>query len=80
MTERFCKDCKYSYPWQRMLCERLDYPVGEPLFHQQASTERRNSIFPWVDRCGPEGKYFEPKVPPILPEPFNVKATTKDAA
>lgn len=61
MSEKFCKDCRYSGSWHcdnPKLLETPNVVSGKP-HDTLPMIACRNA--PWL--CGPEGKWFEPKAP-----------------
>lgn len=76
MTDKFCKDCKHfertnigsDKCFRPVALRRMDLVHGaqKAYLYKTAWLERAEmrAVFKWLfrDRCGPEGKYFEPKI------------------
>jgi len=75
MTDKFCKDCRHlAEKFARDNCTRpvalrrkdLVHGAREAHLDKAAWLERAEMrpMFKWLfrDQCGPEGKYFEPKI------------------
>jgi hypothetical protein len=69
MTNRLCKDCKFSKPYSLFGqnipdlfgCARPDFHTGFPIGTPLEKERKKYGFFERHNRCGPEAKYFEPK-------------------
>ena len=75
---KFCKDCKYFCPRYHSPPSCTNAVIGTDIVYgtqewRECSQERLGSL---NNRCGPEGKNFEPKKP-LTPAPTTEYAKTR---
>jgi hypothetical protein len=77
MTDKYCKDCAHKCVGDNCLAPQIFECVPKfDLVHGPRETVERRELSPscYVLRgekgeCGPDGKWFEPKVPPEIKRP-----------
>lgn len=70
----YCKDCKYSdRAWYlpkcsnpRKVVESYDDPVKGPHEVVYEFCMHQRGDYSWMDTCGEEGKWFEPRPPSVI--------------
>jgi len=62
---KFCRDCRHyvsgSMHWCNRVAPTFDLVTGGKEPNPLDAREERNPYHPADDKCGPDGKYWEPK-------------------